>query len=759
LINSYHDIIKNGQLGFSQKQGVISLIPKKNKDPKKLKNWRPITLLNTDYKILTKYIAEYLKIYLCDLIHNNQKGFLANRYIGENVQNATAAINFCKKNHLDALLIFLDFNKAFDCVEWNLIDRALKMFGFKDNLRMLIKCIYNINESCIINNGNISKYFKLTRGLRQGCPLSPYLFILVVELLANRVRKNDNIVGIRINEVSCKLNQYADDTFFITLNIEESVQAIFDTIECFSIISGLTLNMDKTEVLHIGNKKVVKSIEPAWLKKEITLLGIKINIMPLISPDINFDGKLDKIDKCLNIWQHRNLSLLGRIQIIKSLASSQLVYLWSTISSPSECFFKNLEAKIYKFLWNSPVDRIKRQTITAPYNMGGLKMVDCRIQNKALKTKWLSNILQQQSDIEQDFWYVWLTNNLPQVDMNFLLKCNINRSDLAQIINLPKDNFWYEVFTYWCELNYNPYPINDGEVRHQCLWYNSLIKCNNKVFFKRQWYEKGIETVNDLIKENRWLTHEELSIKTGLNINFLELMSLIKCMPDHWKCHIRNIDYEMCDYNIEIQGLTCKAIYDAFILKYLEIPDRYPQFWQNNLGIPVDEIDWYESYEDVFKWTISTKLRSFLYQLRMGDIMSNHKLFRMKKKDSSKCDWCKDTKQDIIHLFWNCTIINDLWHNISEWINNHLDCELIIERELVFMYDIDAGNLTRIINLIVLICCRYIYIKKCLNEIPDTNGAINFILQVEQIERGISISNNKFHLHCKKWGKISKIRE
>jgi len=759
LINSYKDIISNGHLGFSQKQGVISLIPKKDKDPKHLKNWRPITLLNTDYKILTKYIAEYMKEYLSDLIHVNQKGFLSNRYIGENIQNAEAIMNHCDMNNIDSLLIFLDYSKAFDCVEWHLIDKALSMYGFKDNLRMLIGCIYNLNDSCIVNNGNISRYFKLSRGLRQGCPLSPYLFILIVELLANAIRKNKNITGITINNTTCKLNQYADDTFFTILNDAESVKNIFDTIECFRLISGLALNKEKTEVLHIGPGNCVEGIDPKWIKNEVSLLGIKLCKNKLKFPDINFEGKMDKIDNCLEIWKHRNLSLIGRINIIKSLASSQLVYLWSNILSPSESFFKSLDKKLFSFLWNSPVDRIKRQTMTSSYEQGGLKMVDCRKQHKALKMKWLSNILCQYTLDAKDIWYEWLTVIIPDVDILYFLKCNLHCDDCTQLLKIPKNNFWHEVIYYWCELNFDPQPLFDGEIRQQCLWFNSLIKCGKKVFFKKSWYQHGIKTLEDLIVNNRWITPAELSTKTGLNINFLDLMGLIKSMPVYWNFHIENENYETCKYKIDTIELSCKQLYTSLIDKYVIYPEQYAFFWRDQLHIEIDELDWIENYIDVFNWTVSTKLRSFMYQLRMNDIMCNHKLFKMKKREDSCCDWCKAPKQDVIHLFWECKYVNKLWHDITMWINENLQCELVIRKELVFMYDIEAGNLTRIINLIILICCRYIYVKKCLNELPVFQGAVHKILQTEKIERGISISKNKLHLHFKKWNQLSKIND
>jgi len=755
LIDSYKDVINNGQLGFSQKQGVISLIPKKDKNPKNLKNWRPITLLNTDYKILTKYIAEYLKQYLDELIHVNQKGFLSSRYIGENIQNAEAAINHCKQNDIDSLLIFLDFSKAFDCVEWPLIDKALKMYGFKDNLRMLINCIYNVNDSCIVNNGHISRYFNLGRGLRQGCPLSPYLFILVVELLANSIRENDDIIGVNINNMNCKLNQYADDTFFITLNDEKCVSNIFDTINRFKFISGLTLNMEKTEVLHIGNGDCVKGIDPSWVKQEVSLLGVKICINKLIFPDINFEGKISKIENCIEIWQHRNLSLIGRINIIKSLASSQLIYLWSNILSPSESFFKNLEKKLYNFLWNSPVDRIKRHTMTADYDQGGLKMVDCRKQHKALKIKWLSNVLYQCNLNCTDLWFEWLCNNI-HVDIKYLLKCNLHCDDLRQALNMPINNFWYEVLYYWCELNFDPQPLFDGEIRQQCLWFNSLIKSGKKVYYKPVWYTKGIKTVDDLILNNRWITPIELSEKFGLRINFLDLMGLIKSMPIYWNYHIANKNYEICDYKINTIVLSCRQLYKILIDRDVIYPEKYAIYWSENLHIEVDELDWVESYVEVFKWTISTKLRSFFFQLRMNDIMCNKKLHKMKKRENSNCNWCNSPNQDIIHLFWNCKYVSTLWKEINMWINNMLDIELIIEQPLVFMYDIEAGNLTRIINLLILICCRYIYVQKCLDKLPTFQGAVYKILETENIEKGISISNNKVHLHYKKWNKISK---
>jgi len=244
--------------------------------------------------------------------------------------------------------------------------------------------------------------------------------------------------------------------------------------------------------------------------------------------------------------------------------------------------------------------------------------------------------------------------------------------------------------------------------------------------------------------------------KSGCNINFLDLLSVINCMPRHWKNQITSEEYEDHVYTVEKLPLTCKCLYNELINKSSVYPERYVVFWQNELNVDIDELDWFEDYMDVFSWTVSTKLRSFLYQIRMGDIMCNLKLFKMKKRDNSDCDWCNNTRQDISHLFWDCPIVTDIWLELSGWINSMLDCYLVIKKELVFLHDIEAGNYTRIINLIILICCRYIYIKKCLNETPHFQGVMKKVQETESIERGISIRTNKFHLHRKKWCKFSK---
>ena len=184
---------------------MISLIPK-DANLKDLANWRPITLLNVDYKITSKAIATRIEKVLPLIIHSNQTGFIKGRYIGENIRLITDILEQTKAQDIPGILLLLDFRKAFDTVEWGFIQNTLDLFNFGSNIKQWVKTFYNNTESSVLHNGFTTSYFKLSRGVRQGCPLSPYLFILGAEILAARVRLERNIEGIKLFNIEHKIS-------------------------------------------------------------------------------------------------------------------------------------------------------------------------------------------------------------------------------------------------------------------------------------------------------------------------------------------------------------------------------------------------------------------------------------------------------------------------------------------------------------------------------------------------------------------------
>ena len=190
---------RTGNLSVTQKQGIITCLPKPNKNRHFLKNWRPISLLNVVYKLASAVIANRIKVVLNSLIHEDQKGFISGRFIGENVKLIYDILFETKSQNLPGLILSVDFEKAFDTVSWKFIEKVLDYFNFGPSVKSWIKLFQNGSESCIIQNGHMSDFLQLKRGCRQGDPLSPYIFILCAEILGKLIRKNQTLKGIIIN--------------------------------------------------------------------------------------------------------------------------------------------------------------------------------------------------------------------------------------------------------------------------------------------------------------------------------------------------------------------------------------------------------------------------------------------------------------------------------------------------------------------------------------------------------------------------------
>ena len=251
VLESFHWSFKNKELSLDQKRGIINLVPKPGKDLCQLKNWRPISLLNVDYKILTKILAIRLQDCLDEIISNDQVGYIKNRFIGENIRTTVDIMTYCKMKKLPLLITQIDFEKAFDSLSWTFLLKSLKKFNFGNSFITWVEILYNGIESCVINNGKASKFFKLERGIRQGCCLSALLFIIVAEILAISIRADCSIKCIDIMNEVFKISQLADNTTLYLSDVE-SLKKLFSKLEQFSLCSGLKINKEKTEVFPLN---------------------------------------------------------------------------------------------------------------------------------------------------------------------------------------------------------------------------------------------------------------------------------------------------------------------------------------------------------------------------------------------------------------------------------------------------------------------------------------------------------------------------
>ena len=249
ILRSINFGYQKGEMSVTQKEGIITCIPKEDKPRQYLKNWRPITLLNTVYKLASSCIAERVKSVLHILINDNQTGFIPGRYIGENIRLIYDILAFTEENDIPGILLLIDFEKAFDTVSWDFIQKTLTFFNFGNSIIHWIKTFYNKITSCVTQNCFLSERFHIQRGCRQGDPLSPYIFILCAEILGLLIRKNKDIKGISIDDTEYTISQYADDTSLILDGTPLSLDASLRTLQYYAEISGLRMNMDKTNVI------------------------------------------------------------------------------------------------------------------------------------------------------------------------------------------------------------------------------------------------------------------------------------------------------------------------------------------------------------------------------------------------------------------------------------------------------------------------------------------------------------------------------
>ena len=195
--NMLNETFSKGHLPHTLTTAVVTLLYKKD-DKCLLKNYRPISLTNYDYKIIAFVLSARMQKVIHKLISNAQTAYIKSRFIGNNVRLISDVIDYSEKFNMPGLILSLDFEKAFDTINWRFMFKCLKTFNFGHNFINWVRILYSNSNLVVKNNGFISRKVNLERGLRQGCPLSAILFILCVEILALKVKSNTKTKGFSI---------------------------------------------------------------------------------------------------------------------------------------------------------------------------------------------------------------------------------------------------------------------------------------------------------------------------------------------------------------------------------------------------------------------------------------------------------------------------------------------------------------------------------------------------------------------------------
>ena len=758
LVRAINCGFETGELSSTQKEGIITCIPKGGKPKQFLKNWRPISLLNVSYKIASASISNRLKKILPQLINNDQTGFLSGRYIGENIRTLYDLIAHTEKNNIPGLLLLIDFEKAFDSVAWSFIHKVLDFFNFGEQFKRWISVFYKNTKSCVTVNGHLSSWFKLERGCRQGDPLSPYIFILCVEILAHLIRKNSEIKGIKIHGREYLVSQYADDTSLILEATEKSLKNALNIITYYSKFSGLSMNHDKTRVIWLGPMKgsaiqICQEFDLNWDQDHFTVLGVKFstNLHEVI--DLNFTTKIRQIKDLLLQWSKRNLTPFGKITVIKTLAMTKINHLLIALPSPPLNMLKDLQSMFFKFIWGGPRDRIKRKVCTKDYGDGGLRMFDIFAFNDSLKVTWIRRIL----NADDKKWVNLLEAQWPDYFKFVSFGENFIKSNVQKL-----NSFWKDVFRALCNFLSTFKTSTVEQFLNEPIWYNIHIKRGGKTVYNNNLFISGVRTINDLIGEDgNFLRFENFCELFGVNVNFLEYSGIIAAIENYKREKLTllpNIRQKLRGPNMpEFIRTICKEKKGCRkIYKRLSFNNERPTSiikWENEFGRSFENFQWHKMFKLPFILTSSTTTRWFQTRLIHRILSTNTFLTKIGIKQDNKCSFCNDEPETLTHLFWSCPIVSHFWNSIFQWLRDkcvHIHT-LQPEMEDIILGIIDQNKADLTLNFILLCCKQFIYNCRTNHNNLETQSFQKWLKTIYNTEKYIAFKNCRWEKFNKRW--------
>ncbi|KAL2904979.1 LINE-1 retrotransposable element ORF2 protein [Bienertia sinuspersici] len=411
------DFFNSGKLLKEINNTFLVLIPKVSK-PQDVSEFRPIACCNTIYKGITKLLCLRLKEVLPDLISENQGAFVHGRYIVDNIMVCQDLVRrYGRKNNTPSCMIKLDLRKAYDTVDWNFIEEMLQELNFpKAFIEWVMECISTPSFSLVLN-GSSYGHFKSCRGLRQGDPLSPLLFVLGMEYLSRTLNRLNEDPEFKLHP-RCKGIQlthmcFADDLIMCCRGEKKSVDRILQAFNVLSNTSGLQANNSKTELFTSGMKEeeVQQIIAESGFKRG--KLPFKYLGVPISSKRVNAsqcEVLIEKMTARIRTWSSRHISFAGRSQLINSVLMSIQQY-WAQVFVLPVSVLHSIEQICRSYLWsgqwhlNKP-GYISWENVCRPKKEGGMGFKNIHQWNSANMGRYVWAIETKQDSL----WLKWVNS-------------------------------------------------------------------------------------------------------------------------------------------------------------------------------------------------------------------------------------------------------------------------------------------------------------------------------------------------------------
>lgn len=749
---------REGKLSITQRQGIITCLPKGDKPKQFLKNWRPITLLNVIYKLASGSIAERIKQVLDKLISKEQTGFMSGRYIGENTRLIYDILHITEEMDIPGLLLIIDFEKAFDSISWKFIGKVLSFLNFGESIKQWIKVFYNDISASVIQCGFLSESFIVQRGCRQGDPLSPYIFLLCAEILTRLFKSNKDIKGIKIEDTEYTLSQFADDTTVLLDGSENSLDETLITLNKYAAASGLKVNASKTRAVWIGSQKFSGEtfnhrLKLDWTQNDFDILGIKFSCNLDTILELNYNEKIKEIKKEIKQWSRRILTPLGRITILKTLLIAKLNHLFIALPNPSSGTILSLNRMFFNFIWQSPIDRIKREVLCQDYFNGGLKMVELNSYINALKIGWIRRLITTNSKYKILFETKY--TRIKEI-------MNRGATYIEEIKRHCTNKFWWDVLEAWKKFIIQLVPKSASDIMGISIWNNMNIKINNTPVFYRRWYDKNIHFIRDLVDENgQLLTYEQFQAKYNVRTNFVQFIGIRTSI----EAYLRRIQIPVANeplfnchwpFNVKLIMKSSKGSKDIYTVLTSKITVPTCQHKWDRVFENIN-LNWKQIYSTPVKCCHNTKMHWFQYRLTHRIIATNDLLMKMNIRQDNLCTFCNLEQEKIEHLFWHCNVVNQFWDTINQWIFERTNYMVNIDKYRAIFGIPSTIRSMQPINYILILTRHYIYTCRVNSLNPNFLNWKNTVNKFLETEKLIAIKNSmydKMKTHWEKWFNI-----
>ena len=674
LLDLYRQMQSTQSTPDSLTTGIITLIYKKG-DKDQIRNYRPISLLNTDYKILTKILANRLKTVIGQVIGHTQTYSIPGRDIADSIHTVRDTAR--EMTVQGGYLLGIDLEKAFDRVEHFFLWEVLERVGFGIDFIKWVKLLYSGAKSRVKVNGFLTGEFNIKRSVRQGCPLSSLLYSLVAEPLATTVLADRDIVGIETRRHnSVKITQFADDINF-TIQDTHSIDRIMTHLQHYERASGAKVNRTKSDIL-IFNKPGI--FNNKWGFNIVTdnrkVLGIYVGTDETQATDRTWDMVIKKINNIITLWKSRGLTLRGKAVVINALLLSKISHILGCCELP-QWALNSLNRKISAFLWKGLGHSIAHSVLIAKKREGGLGMIDIGAKRDALRVKMVSRFL---DPTRQHPWEDSLAACLSEYGERGLynLCALFPRKDYS---GLP--GFYQEVLEAWGKIlpHLRPKCSEKGHVLRLPFLQSPWFLHNNKIFNSEIFRRAGITRVWQVVDgrgnfdvEGTWRTIRERRVggskaqvrdfrdrfERGIGEEWKRLLGgeggLVQGDPLCFLLCLGNCNTSITEvktrtwYRIFSDKITRKPT--ANTLWQTRFPDKDITTIWHNLEIPFMS---HQSHNLDFK----TRHR----RLYTGVVL--HQIHR--DLFGRVCSVCKSGDEDLEHVFFNCgklrgthTIIQDI---------------------------------------------------------------------------------------------------